>query len=229
MEEENHDFVIYFASQTGTAENFAAIIKKETMGMGLSSKIVDLAIVTEESFIKEKNAVFLMATHYEGDPPDNAEKFWGWFSNESKWTSSWLEDLKFTVFALGDTTYEETFAKIGQETNRLLNKYGARNIYKLGVGSDDDDNIIKYFNSWKEDGLLEALQQNFKSKKKIEISQDDIIINEIHEEKYPFSAIISSFHQEMPLSKIRQSKQNLNFEAERFVNYHTLPIGKTLF
>ncbi len=55
-----------------------------------------------------------MATHYEGDPPDNAKNFWSWFSNESQWGKEYLEDHKFTCFALGNTDYEDTFAKIGK-------------------------------------------------------------------------------------------------------------------
>lgn len=69
------DFVIYFASQTGTAENFAAILKREAADHNLSAQIINLANITKEEFILNKNCVFIMATHYEGDPPDNAAKF----------------------------------------------------------------------------------------------------------------------------------------------------------
>jgi len=93
----NHHFVIYFASQTGTI-----------------AKVIDLADLTKEQFLNNENAVFLMATHYEGDPPDNAVSFWKWFADEPKWGPEYLKGFKFTCFALGDTTYEETFAKIGQ-------------------------------------------------------------------------------------------------------------------
>lgn len=108
------DFVIYFASQTGTAENFAEILKKEAKSYNLSGRVVDLANITQEEFLTNTNVIFIMATHYEGDPPDNAVKFWSWFSNNAKWGSEYLEGHKFTCFALGDTTYEDTFARIGQ-------------------------------------------------------------------------------------------------------------------
>lgn len=111
---EAEDFVIYFASQTGTAESFATILKSEAKSNGLKAKIIDLADITLDKFLDNKKCVFLMATHYEGDPPDNAAKFWEWFANEEKWGSDYLDEHKFTVFALGDTTYEETFARIGQ-------------------------------------------------------------------------------------------------------------------
>lgn len=77
-------------------------------------KVIDLSEVTAKSFQLEKNAVFLMATHYQGDPPDNAADFWSWFSKKSNHKEGWLSDMKFTVFALGNTNYEMTFAKIGQ-------------------------------------------------------------------------------------------------------------------
>lgn len=111
---EKEDFVIYFASQTGTAESFATILKSEAKSHGLSARVIDLADINLESFLENTKAVFLMATHYEGEPPDNAEEFWKWFSNEKKWGDEYLIDHKFTVFAHGDMTYEETFAAIGQ-------------------------------------------------------------------------------------------------------------------
>lgn len=113
-QDQKEDFVIYFASQTGTAENFATIMKSEASDKGLEARIVDLADITLKPFLETKNCVFLMATHYEGDPPDNAAGFWKWFSDEGKWGSDMLNEHKFTVFALGDTSYEDTFARIGQ-------------------------------------------------------------------------------------------------------------------
>jgi len=114
MEAEGIDFYIYYASQTGTAENFAQIFKSEAKKNNLAAKVVDLAEITMEKFKQQKNCVFLMATHYEGDPPDNAASFWEWFTDEAKMGMSCLFGHQFTVFALGDTTYEETFARIGQ-------------------------------------------------------------------------------------------------------------------
>jgi sulfite reductase alpha subunit-like flavoprotein len=111
---QKEDFVIYYASQTGTAENFAHIFKSEAKKHSLTARVVDLADLTQEQFKSNKNCVFLMATHYEGDPPDNAASFWTWFTDELLWSNSSLVYHNFTVFALGDTTYEDTFARIGQ-------------------------------------------------------------------------------------------------------------------
>ena len=113
IEEDNsHDFVIYYASQTGTAEDFASVLASEAEENGLIGRVVDLAEVTESSFVKEKKCVFVMATHYEGEPPDNAEQFWKWFEG-TEHPENWLRDHSFTVFALGDTNHEH-FAKIGK-------------------------------------------------------------------------------------------------------------------
>lgn len=111
---QDHHFVIYYASQTGTAENFATILKKEAQSHHLIARIINLADLTQAQFLEYKNSIFIMATHYEGDPPDNAVEFWSWFSNESKWGSEYLHGHKFTCFALGDTNYLDTFARIGQ-------------------------------------------------------------------------------------------------------------------
>ena len=109
--EKDHNFVIYFASQTGTAEDFASVLSSEASENGLVGKVIDLSEVTESTFLSEKKCVFVMATHYEGEPPDNAAQFWSWFEG-SEHPELWLKEHKFTVFALGDTAHEH-FAKIG--------------------------------------------------------------------------------------------------------------------
>lgn len=226
MDKENHDFVVYFASQKGTAENFASIIKRDSQSIGLKAKIVDLAYVTPDTFKNEKFCIFLMSTHYRGDPPDNAEKFWGWFSNEKLWPKDWLKGLKFTVFALGDKTYDREYAKVGQETNRLLLKYGADSIFKLGMGSDDKKNIKKHFKQWKDLGLLDVLGQNLLTKEKKEHSEKKIKKEINIKESYPFEVEKVFNEREKNLTEIKKSSYDLDFESERYFSYPTLKLCK---
>jgi sulfite reductase alpha subunit-like flavoprotein len=48
------------------------------------------------------------ATHYEGDPCDNTKKFFKWIRDQKKIKDNkdLLKGMKFTVFGLGDTSYE---------------------------------------------------------------------------------------------------------------------------
>src|SRR5438128_2242071 len=97
---------IYYGSQTGTAESFANELQAEAKKRGLEATVVDLAEVTELSFLQYRYIIMCMATHYEGNATDNAEMFWQWFSREDEISGDYLAGYKFTVFALGDASYE---------------------------------------------------------------------------------------------------------------------------
>jgi NADPH-ferrihemoprotein reductase len=63
-----------------------------------------------------------MATHYEGDPTDNAVKFFNWLKDEARDNRD-LSTLRFSVFGLGNTQYEH-YNAIGRKTNAFLEKLG---------------------------------------------------------------------------------------------------------
>jgi NADPH-ferrihemoprotein reductase len=65
--------VIYFGTQSGNAEKFAKIIDEEAQLLGINSSVVDLEKFTPEDFSNHKLAILVLATHYEGDPTDNAK------------------------------------------------------------------------------------------------------------------------------------------------------------
>ena len=62
------DLVIYFGSQTGTAEAFARILMNEGKSKGFNAKTQDLEEFNPEILAKTKVAIFLMATYGEGEP-----------------------------------------------------------------------------------------------------------------------------------------------------------------
>lgn len=80
---------IYFGSQTGTAEKFANVLDEEAHILGIKTRVVDLEKFDAEDFSKNKFAIFVLATHYEGDPTDNAKAFHKWIKLETR-----LADVK---------------------------------------------------------------------------------------------------------------------------------------
>lgn len=71
--------VVFYGSQTGTAEGFANSLVKEAARYGIRGLVVDLEEVQLEDLeriggeIDECVAIFCMATYGEGDPTDNAQ------------------------------------------------------------------------------------------------------------------------------------------------------------
>ena len=107
-----HRVVLFYGSQTGTAESFASRIVKECKGLGLTAFVYDpedcddwdqLAQFRDMSHsIGEVMAVFCMATYGVGDPTDNSIDFLDWLKS----TDLDLSGLNFAVFGLGNKTYE---------------------------------------------------------------------------------------------------------------------------
>jgi len=153
MRKTGRRLVVFYGSQTGTAEEFAGRLAKEGARYGLKGIVADpeeenmedLQQLTDlDSELGPCLAVFMMATYGEGDPTDNAVDF-----NE-KLTNDGMElsGMKYAVFGLGNKTYEH-FNKMGKFVDTKLEELGAKRIYQLGVG-DDDANLEDDFITWKE-------------------------------------------------------------------------------
>ena len=129
--------VVFYGSQTGTAEEFASRLAKESLRFGLKALVADpeecdLAELTQLKEIPNSMAIFCLATYGEGDPTDNLTEFYDWLSN----TDTNMSDVNYAVFGLGNKTYEH-YNKVGIAVDKMLEKLGATRVHELGLGDDD--------------------------------------------------------------------------------------------
>ena len=61
-----------------------------------------------------------------------------------------VKGMKYTVFGLGDTSYE-LYNLMGKEVNEALAELGAERIYKYGEGNAEGNKTEDDFNEWKLD------------------------------------------------------------------------------
>lgn len=85
----------------------------------------------------EKLAVFIVATTGDGDPPSTMTSAWRFLLRKDLPAGS-LSALKFTVFGLGDSSYDKFNAMAKKLTQRLLD-LGATLFHKIGLGDYQHD------------------------------------------------------------------------------------------
>lgn len=169
MDESDKNTVIFYGSQTGTAEDYASRLAKEgSSRFGLKTMVADLEDYDFENldvFPADKLAVFVLATYGEGEPTDNAVEFYEFIRGEEPTFSQGgdiddkpLKDLNFVAFGLGNNTYEH-YNSMVRRVNDALIKLGASRIGKAGEGDDGAGTMEEDFLAWKEPMWVELSEK----------------------------------------------------------------------
>jgi len=160
MKEGKKRIVIFYGSQTGTAEEYAIRLAKEAKSkFGLASLVCDpeeYDFENMDQLPEDCAAIFVMATYGEGEPTDNAVQLVQNLEDESFEFSSGersLNGFKYVVFGLGNKTYEH-YNVMGRRVDAALAQMGGERIGERGEG-DDDKSMEEDYLEWK-DGMWEA-------------------------------------------------------------------------
>ncbi|MEM7702581.1 MAG: sulfite reductase subunit alpha [Pseudomonadota bacterium] len=115
---------ILYGTQTGNAEGVAELAAEQFAGQGFAPRTHELDAIDMEALSTMRQAIFVVSTYGEGEMPDNGELFW---EQLSAGAAPRLEDLKFGVIALGDTSYDE-FCQAGKVIDTRLEQLGAKRL-----------------------------------------------------------------------------------------------------
>ncbi len=141
--------LVLFGSQTGSAEGLAKKVAKESELRGFAPKILPLNDYEQANLAAAGKAVIISSTWGDGEPPDNAVKFWNWLKADS---APRLENLNFAVLGLGDKNYSD-FCGASKKFDSRLEALGAKRLAPRGECDTDYETAAK---NWM-DGLWEKL------------------------------------------------------------------------
>lgn len=141
LTESKRSLLIAFGSQSGNAESLAKRLAREASGRGFAARAAGLDSLQPADFIKDQNVLLITSTWGEGDMPDNAVSFWDTINQNG--SSPKLDGVKYSVLALGDKNYGETFCLAGKKLDERLAELGATRITERVDCDVDFDDLAK--------------------------------------------------------------------------------------
>lgn len=150
-EEASKEVTILFGSQTGNGQMIAEDSSRRLKDQGYNVTVSSMDDFKTKNMKKVENLLVIVSTHGEGDPPDNAISFHE-FLNGRK--APKLEDARFSVLALGDTSYEY-FCQTGKDFDQRLEELGGTRLYpRVDCDVDFDDDAEEWIQ-----GVLSSLNE----------------------------------------------------------------------
>ena len=113
---------ILYGSQSGNCEVLAKNLKKYAATQGFDAVIEELDNTTVADMAQRLHVLIICSTFGEGEPPDNAKKFYHSILAED--APSLPASLNFSVCGLGDSSYQ-FFNKCAEDIHERLSQLGA--------------------------------------------------------------------------------------------------------
>ena len=115
---------ILYGTETGNARDLGKALAAAAAARGLSPQLSDMADYKVRSLKDEQDLLFIVSTYGEGDPPQPSVGLFEFL--EGKRVPK-LEGVRYSVLALGDSTYEK-YCEAGKRIDRRLEELGASRI-----------------------------------------------------------------------------------------------------
>jgi sulfite reductase (NADPH) flavoprotein alpha-component len=115
---------ILYGSQTGNAKSVAQEYKTKLDALNVPAKLVSMADYKHKQLKTETHLVAIVSTHGEGEAPDDAVALHSFLGSKK---APKLDNLKFSVLGLGDTSYE-FFCQTAKDFDKRLHDLGATTI-----------------------------------------------------------------------------------------------------
>lgn len=121
---QSRSLAILYGTETGNSRELAKSLAATLHERGLVASLCDLSDYKVRQLKNEQDLLFIVSTYGEGDPPQPAVAFFEFLEGPR---APELSDVRYSVLALGDSTYEK-YCEAGKRIDRRLEELGASRI-----------------------------------------------------------------------------------------------------
>lgn len=121
-------FTVLYGTESGNSELIAEDLGAKLRETHDDVEVFDLQDFDPAGLVPERFVVLVCSTHGEGDPPNTALPFIEAFDA----TPPNLGGVRYAVFGLGDTFYEETYSQGSEHLDRRFATQGAVRVGEYG-------------------------------------------------------------------------------------------------
>lgn len=133
---------VLYGSQTGNGEELAEDMSRKLEEHDFQVTLSSMNDFKQNTLKKIENLLIIVSTHGEGDPPDTALPFYEFLNGRR---APQLKDLRFSVLALGDSSYD-LFCQTGKEFDERLEELGGKRLCpRTDCDLDFDEPAAEWF------------------------------------------------------------------------------------
>ncbi|MGG3477359.1 assimilatory sulfite reductase (NADPH) flavoprotein subunit [Peribacillus frigoritolerans] len=145
------EVTILYGSQTGNAQGLAENAASKLEGNGFQVTISSMSEFKVNNLKKIENLLIAVSTHGEGDPPDNTLSFHEYLHGRR---APSLDGLRYSVLALGDSSYE-FFCETGKQFDKRLEELGGTRLFpRMDCDLDYDEPASEWL-----EGVISSLSE----------------------------------------------------------------------
>lgn len=194
------EVTVLFGSQTGNCQELATGMSRQLEERGFKVALTSMNDFKANALKKIQNLLVVVSTQGEGDPPDTAIQFKEFLYGRR---APKLENLNYSVLALGDSSYE-LFCETGKQFDERLAELGATRLTnRIDCDLDYDDPAAEWFE--------EVLSKFAESQVSVQVQPDAIVSG---------GTEASAFSRTNPFDAEIFESMNLNGRGSNKETYH---------
>ncbi|KAK7038997.1 hypothetical protein VNI00_010389 [Paramarasmius palmivorus] len=134
---------LLYGSNTGTSEAFAQRIANDAARYGFAARLGTMD--SSSGQLPTDGPVVILTASYEGQPADNAVRFFDWLSSLQ---GDGFKGVKYAVFGSGNSDWVQTYHKIPKLVDEIIEQRGGTRLLPRGAGDSGKADFFEVFDEF---------------------------------------------------------------------------------